>query len=82
MILALQFSLLREANLFKKVISLSILSALFLYCLFDCDEMIKLAPLLIVFAINLFPSLFFPLMAKNKSFFFTALESITMFLNL
>ena len=74
-ILALELFLLRLANLLRKLISLLTLIILFLNFLLILEEIIKLAPFLIACEINLFPSFFFPFMAKNKLFLFKSRES-------
>ena len=71
-ILARLYFLFNFAKLFKNIV-VSLTLVIFLL-FFLSEETTHLAPLLKASLINLFPSLFFPLIAKNKLSFFMLLD--------
>ena len=75
-ILAKDCSLFNFAKEFKNEVVFFILIIFFLSLLVANEDATQQAPFFNAFLINLLPSLFLPLIAKNKLFFFTNLESI------
>ena len=65
---ALELALFSLANLFRKFIGSGTLIIFLVFLLFF-ELIMRLAPFFIAFETNLFPSLFFPLIAKNKLFY-------------